>query len=245
MRVLELVDEELWHSASPHGEETVRSEVFSVQVFFHLSSRDVAAQLYERMPRLNSNGADVIPDGSDERFADLPTPQALERLVVRLRRVLEEEGEVPVGRGRVPVYHGVELRRGLTFKAMRRIFFKNYMIFISGSTMAEFDERNPRRKFRRMIQNNLHWVWIIPFSLVENLPMFFSGLFDVVVDTVTLGRHYLLAVRDSVINMNDFHNMYREDSEDDDEEDDLSSVSGESQMSRVSTRSSSKKKKDS
>jgi hypothetical protein len=108
--------------------------------------------------------------------------------------------------------------------------------------MSEFDERSPRRKFQRMIQNNLHWVWIVPFGIVENLPMFLSGLFDVVVDTVTLGQHYLLAVRNSVINMNDLQNVYHEDSEDDLSDTDTASISGESQMSRVSTRSSSKKK---
>jgi|SRR6056300_1238067 hypothetical protein len=104
----------------------------------------------------------------------------------------------------------------------------------------EFDHR-----VKRMFRDNLQLAWIVPFSMVENLPTLFSGLFDVVLDAVTIGRHYLVAVRNSVVNMNEFHARYREDSDDDDDFSDTESVSGESRVStasRMSTRSSSKKK---
>lgn len=86
----------------------------------------------------------------------------------------------------------------------------------------------------------MHWAWIIPFSMLENFPTLFSGVFNVLL-------HYLIAVRHSVDNMNQFHEIYRRDSDDDDLDDDTDdeSVSGESHVSsgsRMSTRSMSKKK---
>lgn len=111
----------------------------------------------------------------------------------------------------------------------------------------QIDERHPRLKLKRVVRN-LHWAWIIPFGMIENLPTLFAGLFDVVVDTVTIGRQYLVAVRHSVENMNEFHAVYHRDSDNEDLDDDFSeteSVSDNSLKSsagsRVSTRSSTKK----
>lgn len=108
--------------------------------------------------------------------------------------------------------------------------------------MAQYDSRNPRIRLRRVIRNNMHWAWIIPFSMVENFPSLFSGVFNVLLQ-------YLIAVRHSVDNMNQFHEIYRRESDDDDDPlddtDDDESVSGESRVSsgsRMSTRSMSKKK---
>jgi len=120
------------------------------------------------------------------------------------------------------------------------------MITISTEYLQQMDQ-SPRTKFKRVIRNNMHWAWIVPFSVVENLPTLLSGMFDLLLDTVTLGRHYLMAVRHSVESMNDFHTVYREDSCDGEyetETDTEGSVSGESRVStgsRMSTRSSSKK----
>jgi hypothetical protein len=122
------------------------------------------------------------------------------------------------------------------------------MITFTQEYLQSLEDQSPRMKLKRVIRNNLHWAWIVPFSIVENLPTLLSGMFDVLVDTVTLGRHYLMAVRQSVESMNDFHAIYREDSDDgeyDTENENEGSVSGESQVStgsRMSTRSSSKKK---
>lgn len=125
------------------------------------------------------------------------------------------------------------------------------MIVIPGHVVAEYDDRNPRRKFRRMIRDNLHMSWIIPFSLVENLPTLFAGLFNVMIDAIRLGHQYLIAVRHSVANMNEFHEIYRENSNDDEDTDietETESVISDadsqvSRGSRVSTRSMSKSKK--
>lgn len=98
---------------------------------------------------------------------------------------------------------------------------------------------------KRAVYDNLHYAWIIPFSVVENLPGLFSGLFDIVVDTVKVAHAYLLRVRQSVVNMQEMRDLYEYDS-DDDEEIDTESVSEASSHvssgSRMSTRSSSKKK---
>lgn len=99
---------------------------------------------------------------------------------------------------------------------------------------------------KRAVYDNLHYAWIIPFSVVENLPALFSGLFDVVVDTVKVAHAYLLRVRQSVVNMQEMRDLYEYDSDDDDEETETESVSEASSHvssgSRMSTRSSSKKK---
>jgi hypothetical protein len=100
---------------------------------------------------------------------------------------------------------------------------------------------------KRAVYDNLHYAWIIPFSLVENLPALFSGLFDVVVDTVKVAHAYLLRVRQSVVHMHEMRDLYKYDSDDDDDErtetESVSEASSHvSSGSRMSTRSSSKKK---
>jgi len=94
---------------------------------------------------------------------------------------------------------------------------------------------------KRAIYKNAHYAWIIPFSLVENLPGLFAGLFDVIVDVVRVAHGYLLCVRHSVINMRDFRETYEYDSSDETESDTESTGSVVSQASRVSTRSSTRK----
>jgi len=104
------------------------------------------------------------------------------------------------------------------------------------------DEREPA--MTRAMHKSLHYAYIIPFCVVENLPKLLSGLFDVLVDTVRVAHTYLLCVRQSVINMHDFREAYDYDSDDTahDTESIASDMSHISSGSRMSTRSTSRKK---
>jgi len=114
---------------------------------------------------------------------------------------------------------------------------------IKAWVLHDIEMTDPNQKMKHMVYDNLHYAWIIPFSVVENLPALFSGLFDVVVDTVKVAHAYLLRVRQSVVNMHEMRDLYHYDSDDDDETESVSEASSHvSSGSRMSTRSGSKKK---